>query len=92
MTVNDLAQQRLVSSHTLPVDHDALVSAVQCCATTAAGAAHPIEVLDVLVLDDAPRQSHTVAVLAEEYDVAQHTLLFQTYDVDTATLVASEHR
>ena len=75
--------------HTLPADHAELVAAVQEHATAVAGPAHPVEVLDVLVLGDAV-DPHTVEVLAEEYDVAEHTLLFETYAVDIASLAVHE--
>jgi hypothetical protein len=81
----------MLISHTLPADHAELVAAIQEHAA-AADPSHMVEVLDVLVLDELV-EPHTVEVLAEEFDAAEHTLLFETYAVDTETFAvhASVH-
>ena len=79
----------MLISHTLPADHAELVAAIQEHAT-ATDPTHAVEVLDVLVIDEfvAP---HTVEVVAEEFDATERTLLFEAYDVDTATFTVHEH-
>ena len=91
MTTTEPAVHSGLRIHGLPADHADIVAAVQQCATATAGPAHPVEVLDVLVLDAAPRQPHTVEVLAEEFDAADHALLFMQYAVDTETLAVREY-